>query len=253
MALLTLNLSLVPTEHFNRYTFPLAAGVLFFVIRGAFVRLDEEPSITRRAAAAPAVLTVVAIAAFLWIGTRDPDAIVKVPNIDAAREFVQRAADTRDPDAAVTSDASVADARAVLAAVPPGAKTILAVSEPDAFLTNGADLQSMDQPPGNAAPRGEFPFFSGPEAKVRALRRDGYDHLVVSPSSNSLCFARGRFTAFLRSPVLGYRLLAPFVLDFFDDMDRLTQRYPRATQMIDGFYVIDLRAVPGTTPGRAHA
>jgi len=252
MALLTLNLSLVPTVHFNRYIFPLAAGVLFFVIRGAFARLDEEPSIARRTAVAPAVLTVVAVAAFLWIGTRDPDAIVKVPNVAAAREFVERAADVRDPDAAVTSDASVADARAALAAVPPGAKTILAVSEPDAFLTAGADLQSMDQPPGNAAPRGEFPFFSGPEAKVRTLRRDGYDHLVVSPSSNNLCFGRGRFTAFLQSRVLGYRLLAPFVLDFFDDMDHLAQRYPQTTQMINGFYVIDLRAVPGTTPGRAH-
>jgi hypothetical protein len=253
MALLTLNLSLVPTEHFNRYVFPLTAGVLFFVIRGAFTRLDEEQSIARRAAVAPAVLTVVVVAVFLWIGTRDPDAIVKVPNVDAAREFVERAADVRDPDAAVTSDSSVADARTALAAVPPGAKTILAVSEPDAFLTTGTDLQSMDQPPGNAAPRAEFPFFSGPQAKVRVLRRDGYDYLVVSPSSNNLCFPRGRFTAFLESPVPGYRQLAPFVLDFFDDMDRVAQRYPYTTQMINGFYVIDLRAVPGTTPRRAHA
>jgi len=252
-ALLTLNLSLVPTEHFNRYVFPLTAGVLFFVMRGAFTRLDEEPAVARRAAVAPAVLTVVAVAAFVWVGTREPDATVKVPNIDAAREFVERATDVRDPDAAVTSDASVADARAVLAAVPRGAKTILAVSEPDAFLTTGADLQSMDQPPGNAAPRGQFPFFSGPQAKVRALRRDGYDYLVVSPSSNSLCFARGRFTAFLQSHVPGYRLLAPFVLDFFDDMDRVAKRFPHSTQTIKDFYVIDLRAVPGTTPGRAHA
>ena len=253
MMLLTLNLSLVPTEHFNRYIFPLAVGVLFFVIRGAFVRLDEEPSIMRRAAVGPAVLTVVVVAAFLWIGTRDPNAIVKVPNIEAAREFVDRAADVRDPDAAVTSDGSVANARAALASIPPDAKTILAVSEPDAFLTNGAELQSLDQPPGNAAPRGEFPFFSGPDAKVRTLRNNGYDYLVVSPSSNSLCFGRQRFIDFLGSSELGYRLVAPYVLDFFDDMDRVAERYPQATQMVNGFYVIDLRAVPGTTPGRAHA
>ncbi|HKA93433.1 MAG TPA: hypothetical protein VKE97_06490 [Acidimicrobiia bacterium] len=253
VVLLILNLSLVPTEHFNRYVFPLTAGVLFFVIRGALARLDEEPSGARRAVIAPASLTLVAVAAFLWIGTRDPDAIVKVPNIEAARDFVEQAADVHDPDTAITSNASVADARAALAAVPRGGQTILAVSEPDAFLATGADLQSMDQIPGGAAPRGEFPFFSGPRDKVRTLRRDGYDHLVVSPSSNNLCFGRERFIAFLQSREPEYRRLARFVLDFFDDMDRLARRYPHATQMVNGFYVIDLRAVPGTAPGRAHA
>ncbi len=252
IVLLALNLSVAGIGDFDRYSFPLAGGVLFFVLRAAFVRLDEESSLARRAALAPAALAVVAVAAFFWIGTRNPDAIVKVSSLDAARSFVENAADIRDPDAQITSDASVADARAALAGIPPGARTILAVSEPDAFLTTGADLQSMDEP-GSAAPEGDFPFFSGPEAKVRALRRNHYDYLVVSPGANNLCYEHGRISGFLRSRNLAYRLLAPYVLDFFDDMDDLAQRYPQATQMVNGFYVIDLRAVPGTAPGRATA
>ena len=106
---------------------------------------------------------------------------------------------------------------------------------------------------GSAAPEGDFPFFSGPEAKVRALRRNNYDYLVVSPGATNRCYERGRISGYLRSRVLSYRLLAPYVLDFFDDMDHLVQRHPQATQMVNGFYVIDLRAVPGTAPQAAAA
>jgi hypothetical protein len=250
VVLVALSLSVAGISDFDRYTFPLAGGALFFLLRGAFVRLDEESAFARRAALAPVILTVVVVVAFFWIGTRHPDAIVKVRGLDAARAFVEDAADVHDPDAVVTSEASVADARAALAAIPRGARTILAVSEPDAFWTAGADLQSMDEP-GSAAPGGAFPFFSGPEAKVRALRRNGYDYLVVSPGVNNLCYEHGRIAGFLRSTILSYRLLAPYVLDFFDDMDHLAQRYPRATRTISGFYVIDLHAVPGTAPRRA--
>jgi hypothetical protein len=252
MVLLAPSIAIGGIGDFDRYAFPVVAGVVFFVLRAAFVRLDEEESLSRHKVLAPALLTLAAVVAFFWIGTSDPKAIVKVHSLDDARLFVENAANIRDADAQITSDASVANARAALAAVPRHAKAILAVSEPDAFLTNGADFQSLDQP-GSAAPGGEFPFFSGPEAKVRALRHEGYDYLIVSPGTNNICFRHDRIAAFLNHPVLGYRLLAPYVLDFFDDIDHLADRYPQATQMVQGFYVIDLRAVPGATPARAGA
>ncbi len=252
LVLLVLSMSGAAIRDFDHYSFPVASGALFFVLRGAFVRLDEEASLTRPVALAPAALAVTALVAFFWVGTRHPYEIVTVRSLDDARTFVENAADVSNPDRQVTSGASVTDARAALATIPPGAKTLLAVSEPDAFLTTGADLQSMDEP-GYAAPGGEFPFFSGPEAKVRALRRHGYDSLVVSPGINNLCYQHDRIADFLRSHDVGYRLLAPYPLDFFDDMDRLAQRYPQATQMVNGFYVIDLRAVPDTAPGRGPA
>ena len=252
MILLVPNISLVAIRDFDRYTFPLAAGVLFFVLRGALVRLDEEWPLLRRPALAPAVFAAAALAAFFWVGTRGPDAIVNVSNVDAARGYVERAADVSDPDAHVTSNAAVTASGAALAAVPPGAKTMLAVSEPDAFLTLGADLQSIDEP-GFAAPGGKFPFFSGPKAKVRALRDAGFDHLIVSVGPTYRCFEHARMEMFLNDPVLGLRLQAPYVLDFVDDIDRLAQRYPQATQTVDSYYVIDLRAVPGTAPRRAES
>jgi len=252
VVLLALNLSVAGITDFDHYSFPVAGGALFFVLRTAFVRLDEEASLARRAAVAPAALAAIALVAFFFVGTRRPDAIVEIRSLDTARAYVDAAADVRDPDTQVTPDTSVADARAALAAVPPDARTILAVSEPDAFLATGDDLQSMDQP-GSAAPGGEFPFFSGPEAKVRALRRNHYDYLVVSPGITNRCFQRGRIAGFLHSRTLSYRLLAPYVLDFFDDMDRVAQRYPQAVRNVNGFYVIDLRAVPGAALARAAA
>ena len=247
--LLIPNISLVAIRDFDRYTFPLAAGALFFVLRGAFARLDEEWPLWRRPVLAPALFVVAALAAFFWIGTRGPDAIVKVSSVDAARAYVERAADVRDSDEHVTTGDAVANAAAALAVVPPHAKTILAVSEPEAFLTAGADLQSMDQP-GFAAPGGRFPFFSGPEAKVRALRADGNEYLIVSAGPTYRCFEHARIDPFLHDPVLALRLQAPYVIDFVDDMDKLAERYPQDTQMVNGFYVIDLRAVPGTAPRR---
>jgi len=247
MVLLVPNIALVAIRDFDRYTFPLAAGVLFFVLRGAFVRLDEERPLLRRPVVAPAILTAAAVAVFFWVGTRGPDQIVRVSNLDAARGYVERAADVRDPDAQVTTADAVANARAALAVVPRGAKTMLAVSQPDAFLTLGTDLQSIDQP-GFAAPGGKFPFFSGPEAKVRALRNDDNVFLVASVGPTYRCFERARMEMFLHDPVLGLRLQAPYVLDFVDDLDKLAQRYPQATQTVNGFYVIDLRAIPGTAP-----
>ena len=252
LVLLALSLSGAGISDFDHYSFPVVGGALFFVVRGAFVRLDEEASLARRVALAPAVLAVVALVAFFWIGTRHPDAIVEVRSLDAAREFVNDAADVRDPDAQVTPHTSVANARAALAAIPPRAKILVEVSEPDAFLATGADVQSLDEP-GSAAPGGEFPFFSGAEAKVRAMRSHDYDYLVVSPSLNHRCYQRGHILDLVHSPVLTYRRLAPFLSDFFADMDDLAQRYPRATRWVNGFYVVDLRAVPGTAPRRVDA
>jgi hypothetical protein len=36
-------------------------------------------------------------------------------------------------------------------------------------------------------------------------------------------------------------------------MDAIAQRYPQSTRMVNSLYVIDLRAIPGTAPGRADA
>jgi hypothetical protein len=252
MMLLTVSLSLVAPREFDRYTFPLAGGALFFLLRGSLVRLDEEPSMVARSVARPALLTVATLAVFFWLGTSRPQATkLTVPNIDTARDYVESATNI-DPDERVTPGASVDRARRVLAAVPPGARTILAVSDPDAFLTAGFALQSMDQP-GLVAPGGRFPFFSGPEAKVRALREHGYDFLIVTPSRGHPCFESEVLKANFHSDSPGIRAQAPYFLDFYDDMDSLAQRYPAATRVVDGLYVIDLRAVPGTTPGRGAA
>jgi hypothetical protein len=251
VAILTVSVSISAVFDFERYTFPLAAGVLFFALRSALVRLDEEPSMARRTAVRPTLLSVAALAAFFWIGTSHPIAILTVRDLDTARAYVEAAANIDDPDRYFTTDASVARARDALAAVPPGAQTLLAVSEPDAFLTAGADLQSMDQP-GSAAPGGRFPFFSGPKAKVRTLRDNGYDFLIVTPGSDHLCFERGRLQGTLRSRVPAYRILARYSLDFFDDMDKLVRGYPDAARTINGLYVIDLRAIPSTTPRAAY-
>ena len=105
----------------------------------------------------------------------------------------------------------------------------------------------MDQP-GSAAPGSTFPFFSGPLAKARAIRKRGYDFLIVTPSSMHPCFQRGRIEGLSHSSVPGYRLLAPYVLDFFDDMDALVARHPDAARIIGGTYVIDLSRITGTTP-----
>jgi len=252
MTLLIVSLALVAPREFDRYTFPLAGGALFFLLRSALIRLDEEPSMVRRSVTRPALLAVATLGVFFWVGTSRPQATkLAVHDIGTARAYVESATNI-GPDDRATPVASVERARRVLGAVPRGARTILAVSDPDAFLTAGADFQSMDQP-GLVAPGGRFPFFSGPEAKVRALREHGYDFLIVTPSGGHPCFESNVLLANFHSDAPGIRAQAPFFLDFYGDIGALAQRYPNATRIIDGLYVFDLRAVPGTTPGRSAA
>lgn len=225
-----------------RYLAPASEGLAVFlvceVVRAADARTRVVGSLATRTWLIPAVAVGAAIAV---VAVGYSTLTVESPSGFAGWRFVERAAKNqlRPPVGAETSTPELRAAyRQALAGVDAD-RTIAAVDRPYLIEFDRYDIANMDLP-GFTAPGGEFPFFSGPGAKVARLRREGFDTLLATVPDNELCLNPGVLRSQISDQVRSYSSSARYYLDWEDDVAAIAVKAPDAVRQVGPLLVIDL-------------
>lgn len=223
---------------FVRYVAPASAALVVFclleALRGADARSGVEETGAWR------VLPAVTVAASLLLGVAVFSGLsVKQRNlyIPGGWRFVRVAShdSTGSHAESKVADAMRASYRRALAAVPDPSRAVVAVDRPFLVDYDRYDVENMDVP-GSVAPGGDFPFFTGPEAKIDKLRREGKDTLVVTSPGSDACLG---FTLLINAPGSS-DAYSKFFRDWSNDISTIRRRAPDAVRQFGTLLVIDL-------------
>ncbi len=106
------------------------------------------------------------------------------------------------------------------AAVPRGAKVLAAVDYPSLLGFSRYQFATLDLA-GSASPPPHMPYFTGAAAKVRYLRRLGYDYIVADAETEPGLYQFKAWQNDLHSPRYNYRAWAPYFLDWMSSVTAL--------------------------------
>ena len=244
---------------FVRYIAPMSLGLAVFFVIELIRGLDVRPVLTP-AATSDRVVPVLAVSAAILIAAVGFSGLalsLEYGTLPGGASLVDRGCATSCARRRAsswpgrTSRRPSCDARtaAALRNVDPD-RTIAAVDRPYLIDYGRYDIPSLDLP-GFTAPGGDFPFFSGPEAKIARLRRAGFDTLLVTVPADEIALnpALLQFAETTRVPP--YSKYMRNYLDWENDVTAIAAAAPGAVRHIGPLMVIDLRRAQRALAGAA--
>jgi hypothetical protein len=223
---------------FVRYIAPAGEALVVFLVyeglRGADVRSGADEKGVWQVLPALVVAATLLVGAFAFSGFTVKGRNLFVPGGWRFVRVAARNATGSDAESKIEAQLRPYYRRA-LAAVPDPSRAIVSVDRPFLVDYGRDDVPNLDIP-GSVAPGGSFPFFTGPEAKLDKLRRNGIDTLVVTSPPSDACLS---FTLLMNGST-SRDAYGRFFRDWADDLSTIRQKAPDAVHQFGTLFVIDL-------------